>query len=302
MANGFVYVLTNEMMPNLVKVGKTSRAVDERVNSLSSATGVPTSFTAFKSYEVIDCDVAEALAHSVLETTVGRPNKNREFFNGPPDIICTILDDVLSSHCVGADHQLDLSRFDNLLPRVARKEFTMACIEFEEAFAGWPQSTVPSGGIGPRLERIMGAYVACCCTTAREPIIRRFMEDVRLRSPILSSAVEVMSAWVENPVDRLLPFFRKFSPEPPDVAENRLAVVVRDVSVRARPSGTAEVISTLQRGLKVATLGYSGNWKLVQIDDKKVQPRQGWVYHSVLQYEEDSDKPPLAIGDIVPAV
>ena len=76
MANGFVYVLTNEMMPDVVKVGKTSWAVDERVNSLSSATGVPTSFIVFKSYEVIDCDAAEASAHSVLETIVGRPNKN----------------------------------------------------------------------------------------------------------------------------------------------------------------------------------------------------------------------------------
>jgi hypothetical protein len=292
MANGFVYVLTNEMMPNLVTVGKTSRAVDERVNSLSSATGVPISFVVFK-YEVTDCDVAEMVAHSVLETTVGRPNKNREFFNGPPDAICTILDAALSGHCVVVDHQLDLSRFDNVLPRVARKEFTMACIEFEEAFSETPQSTVPSWGVVPRLERIMGAYVACCCWIGREPIIRHLMEDVRLRSPILDSAVEVMSSWVQEPVDRALPFFRTFSPESPEVVEKRMAVVVRDVSVRASPSGTAEIISTLQRGLKVATLGYSGNWKCVQIDDKNIQPRQGWVYHSVLQYADDNDKPAL---------
>ena len=177
----------------------------------------------------------------------------------------------------------------------------MACIEFEEAFSELPHSAVqPRFAIDRRLVRIMGAYVACCCWIGREPIIRHYMEDVDYKSPIRDSACEVMSAWVDNPIDRLLPFFRKFSPELPDVAERRMAVVVRDVSVRAGPSGAAEIISTLQRGLKVATLGHSGNWKLVQIDDKKIQPRQGWVYHSVLQYADDSDKPTLAIGSAAP--
>lgn len=41
---GYVYVLSNPRMPGLVKVGCSTRSVDERVAELNSATGVPASF------------------------------------------------------------------------------------------------------------------------------------------------------------------------------------------------------------------------------------------------------------------
>jgi len=38
---GYVYFLSNPKMPGLIKVGSTSREVEERVQELSGATGVP---------------------------------------------------------------------------------------------------------------------------------------------------------------------------------------------------------------------------------------------------------------------
>jgi len=66
-----------------------------------------------------------------------------------------------------------------------------------------------------------------------------------------------------------------------------MAVVVREVNVRASPSNTATVVSTLQRGLKVARIEQRGSWALVQIEgaDRNTRPRQGWVYGSFLKKE-----------------
>ena len=48
----FIYILENTLMPGLVKFGRTERSVSERVNELSSSTGVPTGFTVVKGYAV----------------------------------------------------------------------------------------------------------------------------------------------------------------------------------------------------------------------------------------------------------
>ena len=69
-------------------------------------------------------------------------------------------------------------------------------------------------------------------------------------------------------------------PEP----ELNMVVVNRSANVRADASGTAAVISTLQRGLKVAVLEKRGSWTLVRIEDAsgKTEPKQGWVASSFL--------------------
>jgi uncharacterized protein YgiM (DUF1202 family) len=64
-----------------------------------------------------------------------------------------------------------------------------------------------------------------------------------------------------------------------------MAVVNHAANVRAGPSSTAEIVSTLQRGGKVASLEQRGNWTLVEFaaDNGKSQPRQGWVYSSFVE-------------------
>ena len=78
-AAGWVYILRNDSMPGLLKIGHTSRSPRERLSELSMATGVPTPFVlAFDAY-VDHSQQAEADVHKRL--AVYRLAANREFFN-----------------------------------------------------------------------------------------------------------------------------------------------------------------------------------------------------------------------------
>jgi len=77
---GYIYILTNRSMPNLVKIGKTHRNPDERAEELSRATGVATPFDVvyYECFE--DCDKTERLIHQLLQDKGLRLSNNREFF------------------------------------------------------------------------------------------------------------------------------------------------------------------------------------------------------------------------------
>ena len=81
--NGYVYVLMNQSMPNLVKIGKTQRTPEERAKELSSTTGVPTPFTVVYDNYFENCSHAEQHVHILLENKGYRVSKNREFFEMP---------------------------------------------------------------------------------------------------------------------------------------------------------------------------------------------------------------------------
>lgn len=90
---GYIYVLINYSMENLVKVGKTTRDVEERAKELSSATGVPTPFiVAFDTF-FDDCSMAEDYVHKRLEQKGYRLSNNKEFFQAPlKEVISAILE------------------------------------------------------------------------------------------------------------------------------------------------------------------------------------------------------------------
>lgn len=75
---GFVYVMTNEAMPGLVKIGFTTIDADTRARDLSSASGVPIPFQVEYVMETESPDWLEFCVHESLGTT--RLNPNREFF------------------------------------------------------------------------------------------------------------------------------------------------------------------------------------------------------------------------------
>lgn len=78
--NGYIYVMINPSLENMVKIGKTKRDPNERVKELSSATGVPTPFILAFYKPFRDCDFAEKAIHHILEEKGYRVNDNREFF------------------------------------------------------------------------------------------------------------------------------------------------------------------------------------------------------------------------------
>jgi hypothetical protein len=82
MAN-IVYVLTNEAMPGLVKIGLTTDVVESRIKQLNSATGVPLPFECHFAAEVDNCEKLEKLLHQLFSEH--RINPKREFFKIDPE-------------------------------------------------------------------------------------------------------------------------------------------------------------------------------------------------------------------------
>jgi len=87
---GYVYILYNPSMPDLIKIGKTFRPPIERAKEISGATGVPEPFVI--AFEIF------SEQHQLLEQTVHqrlakyRKNPRREFFHYPlKDAIALLL-------------------------------------------------------------------------------------------------------------------------------------------------------------------------------------------------------------------
>ncbi len=77
---GWVYVLGNEHMPDIYKIGRTTGSVQARMNQLFT-TGVPGAFDCMFAEWFSDCHAAEAFIHESLEKH--RVEFNREFFGAP---------------------------------------------------------------------------------------------------------------------------------------------------------------------------------------------------------------------------
>ena len=80
-----VYVLTNEAMPGLIKIGLTSDTVEARLTNLSSHTGVPLPFECYFAAEVKDGGRIEKTLHQLFAEF--RINPKREFFRLDPEKI-----------------------------------------------------------------------------------------------------------------------------------------------------------------------------------------------------------------------
>jgi uncharacterized protein (DUF433 family) len=78
---GFVYILTNEAMPGIVKIGRTGREVDVRAAELWQ-TGVPQPFEVYAKERAVDCVDLEWWAHALLSQH--RVHRSREFFRVDP--------------------------------------------------------------------------------------------------------------------------------------------------------------------------------------------------------------------------
>lgn len=80
MSKGYVYVLSNPCMPGIVKIGKTTRSVEDRANELYQ-TGVPEPFKVEEFFHSPDCHELEGIAHEALADY--RVSASREFFRLP---------------------------------------------------------------------------------------------------------------------------------------------------------------------------------------------------------------------------
>ena len=84
-----VYILTNQSMPGLIKIGITERKVEERMRDLYSSSAVPLPFECYFALEVKDAKLVEKKIHHGFDDY--RINENREFFEIDPDKAKSIL-------------------------------------------------------------------------------------------------------------------------------------------------------------------------------------------------------------------
>ena len=106
MSEGYVYVLSNPAMPDLVKIGKTTRAPEQRAKELSDATGVPMPFNVELAVMSPNCDELEAAVHRRFSDK--RMSNNREFFR----LTCNDAECVI----FGLLHKQVQGFVDNYLP------------------------------------------------------------------------------------------------------------------------------------------------------------------------------------------
>lgn len=93
---GYVYILTNpSFKENWVKIGMTSKSVEQRVAELDT-TGVPLAFEIFAKMRTAQYVRAEKLIHKMIDllATEKRVRKSREFFNIEPWTALEIFEDV----------------------------------------------------------------------------------------------------------------------------------------------------------------------------------------------------------------
>ncbi len=84
-----VYILTNPVIPDLIKIGRTTN-LEDRLRSLSSHSGVPVPFECYYACEVSDSQDVEKRLHSAFGDH--RINPKREFFRINPERVQIILE------------------------------------------------------------------------------------------------------------------------------------------------------------------------------------------------------------------
>lgn len=132
-----VYVLRNEAMPNLIKIGKTQRKdLQARMSELYS-TGVPFPFECLWAGEVRDCSRIESIIHNAFRHN--RINPKREFFNIEPDQVIPLLQEL-------AVNELTLD-VDKALNQGISKEEQDAPKQFHRPMLNFEEMNIPTGSI-----------------------------------------------------------------------------------------------------------------------------------------------------------
>lgn len=91
MSRGYVYILINSLMPDILKIGKTTLHPNERAKQLRT-TGVPVHFSVAYFEEFMDCEEAERKMHEELKDH--RTSSDREFFTCPLKDAITLLQNL----------------------------------------------------------------------------------------------------------------------------------------------------------------------------------------------------------------
>jgi len=81
--SGFVYCMSNPLMPGLLKIGYTERPMEIRLEEANASTWIPADFSIEFARYVRDANHKEQTIHRILKDK--RVNPKREFFRASPE-------------------------------------------------------------------------------------------------------------------------------------------------------------------------------------------------------------------------
>ena len=122
---GFVYILSNDNSPNIIKIGKTTKEPIFRVQQLNRQTGVIGNYKLEWSKECEDIDILEKVLHYIFRDF----RIKKEFFEIDLEEAIKAAEKVINAF-LNIENSLDSKMFDekrievlkNKLPLVATKE------------------------------------------------------------------------------------------------------------------------------------------------------------------------------------
>lgn len=158
MTKGHVYIITNEAMPGLVKIGRTARTVEHRVGELNT-TGVPFPFEVYAEFATPNCIELERWVHSQLANC--RVNEQREFFVCDPSKARSIVENLHKEQIIGLvdeylpDHTIERSDMivDTSITMIMATYFDLNNIEMIDSY----QFMTPED-VAPAVQRMRDHY------------------------------------------------------------------------------------------------------------------------------------------------
>lgn len=151
MHEGILYALVNEAMPGYVKIGMTSRTVQDRMKELYT-TGVPLPFQCIAAKRVSNVEEKEATIHRIFQEY---RTPNREFFRIPTSKALDLFSLIHGENV----HDLETCHINAEITVAARQGLCWGYDE-QEKLLQEVQQGVPHAEIASSLERSVGAVVA----------------------------------------------------------------------------------------------------------------------------------------------
>lgn len=127
--NGFIYVLSNSCMPGLVKIGFTTRNIEERIKELNSASGVPDHFKVEATFITNNPAKDEQSIHSELSEV--RVNDAREFFRLDPLLATNRISEILGWEPYFSKQEIEFKRKEEEKERKQRQLESLGVFMFD---------------------------------------------------------------------------------------------------------------------------------------------------------------------------
>ena len=90
----WIYILVNKLMPGIIKIGRTTTSVSQRVKEINSATGVIEKWHCVYKYKCVNSQYLEQEIHSYLQERSLRINPHREGFELDVQQAIDIINDL----------------------------------------------------------------------------------------------------------------------------------------------------------------------------------------------------------------